>query len=40
MERIPLMGGHLSFEVEDGRCDVLEAPEGLTIVPKPRDPTV
>ena len=36
MERVPLMDGHLSFEVDDGVCTVFEAPEGLTIVEKPR----
>jgi hypothetical protein len=37
MERVPLMGGSLSFVVEDGRCVVHEHPDGLTIVPEPRD---
>jgi hypothetical protein len=34
------MGGHLSIEVEGDRCKVLEIPDGLTIVPEPRRPTV
>ena len=38
---VPLMGGHLSFEVdESGRCHVLEQPDGLTIVAEPRRATV
>jgi len=37
---IPLLGGHLSFDVVDGHCSVVEVPSGLTVVPKPRDPTV
>jgi glycogen debranching enzyme len=37
---VPLMGGRLSFEVADGRCTVLEAPDGLTIVPRAMEPTV
>ena len=40
LERIPLMGGHLSFEVdEQGVCTVLESPPGLEIVHTPRVPT-
>jgi glycogen debranching enzyme len=39
LERVPLMGGHLSIEVEGSRCTVLEAPAGLTIVPVPRRAT-
>ena len=37
---VPLMGGRLSFEVTDGQCTVLEAPDGLTIAPRAMDPTV
>ncbi len=37
---VPLMGGHLSVEVEGDRCDVLELPEGLTVVPEPHQPTL
>jgi len=36
---VPLMGGRLSFEVEDGKCTVLAAPEGLEVVPTPIAPT-
>jgi glycogen debranching enzyme len=32
---VPLMGGHLSIEVERDRYEVLERPDGLTIVPTP-----
>jgi glycogen debranching enzyme len=39
LRRIPLMGGHLSIEVEGDSCRVLEAPVGLTIVPEPRPAT-
>jgi glycogen debranching enzyme len=39
IERVRVMDGYLSFEVADGKCTVLEAPAGLSIVPKPRDPT-
>jgi glycogen debranching enzyme len=39
LRHVPLMGGHLSIEVEGDRCRVLEAPDGLTIVPEPRRPT-
>jgi hypothetical protein len=40
LERVPLMGGHLSIEVEGNRCKVLDSPAGLTIVPEARRPTV
>jgi glycogen debranching enzyme len=40
LERVPLMGGHLSIEVEGNRCKVLDAPAGLTIVGEPRRPTL
>jgi hypothetical protein len=36
---VPLMGGHLSIEVEGDRCDVLAVPPGLTIVDEPRRAT-
>jgi len=39
LRRVPLMGGHLSIEVERDECHVLEAPDGLTIVAEPRRPT-
>lgn len=39
LERVPLMGGHVSLEVEGDRCTVLEAPRGLTIVPERRRAT-
>jgi hypothetical protein len=39
VRRIPLMGGHLSIEVEGDRCHVLEQPDGLTILPEARRPT-
>jgi hypothetical protein len=39
MRGVPLMGGHLSIEVVGDRCDVLEIPDGLTIVSHPRRPT-
>lgn len=37
---VPLMGGHLSIEVDGDRCRVLDRPDGLTIVssPSPRTP--
>jgi glycogen debranching enzyme len=35
VERVPLMGGRVSFEVADGRCTVSGAPEGLEIVAAP-----
>jgi glycogen debranching enzyme len=39
LEQIPLMGGFLSIEVEGEDLVVLEAPEGLTIIEGPRQPT-
>ena len=39
LERVPLMGGRLSIEVEGDACKVLELPEGLTIVPERRRAT-
>ena len=35
VERVPLMGGRVSFEVADGGCTVSGAPEGLEIVAAP-----
>ena len=40
LRRVPLMGGHLSIEVEGDQCNVLELPDGLTVVSEPRRPTV
>jgi hypothetical protein len=40
LRRVPLMGGHLSIEVEGDRCNVLEQPDGLTIVGEARRPTM
>ena len=37
LEGVRLMGGRLSIDVTDGRCTVVEAPEGLTIVPRAID---
>jgi hypothetical protein len=34
------MGGALSIEVVGDHCEVLEIPDGLTIVPEPRRPTL
>jgi len=39
LERIPIMGGHLTIEVERDRLEVVEVPEGLTIMRSPRVPT-
>jgi glycogen debranching enzyme len=39
LEQVPLMGDYLSIRVEGERLEILEAPEGLTIVPSPRQPT-
>jgi glycogen debranching enzyme len=36
LERVPLMGGHLSVEVEGDHLRVFEIPDGLTIVRSPR----
>ncbi len=40
LRRVPLMGGHLSIEVDGDHCNVLELPDGLSVVPEPRRPTV
>ncbi|MFZ4584734.1 MAG: glycogen debranching N-terminal domain-containing protein [Acidimicrobiia bacterium] len=39
VDKIPLLAGHLSIEVEDDRLQVLEAPEGVDIVSEPRRAT-
>jgi glycogen debranching enzyme len=39
LRRVPLMGGHLTIEVEGDRCEVLEQPERLTILREARRPT-
>ena len=36
LDGLPIMGGHLSVEIDRGDTRVLGAPEGLTIVPEPR----
>ena len=38
LERIPVMGGHLTIEVEGETVHALEVPEGLDIVAEPRTP--
>ena len=39
LEQVPLMGGLLSIRVEGDRLDVLELPDGLTVVEEPRQAT-
>jgi glycogen debranching enzyme len=39
LSRVPVMGGHLSIEVEGDKCEVLESPPGLEIVPTPHPAT-
>ncbi len=39
LERIPVMGGHLTIEVEGQVVHALEVPDGLTIVSEPRPAT-
>jgi len=39
LERIELMGGHLSIEVEADQLTAMEVPDGLTIVGEPRRAT-
>ena len=39
LERIPVMGGHLTLEVEGEVVHALEVPDGLKLVAAPRDPT-
>ena len=38
LERVPLMGGRLTIEVDDGACTVRDVPDGLTVVAEPRQP--
>ena len=38
LERIPLMGGRLTIDVDDGACRVRDVPDGLTVVGEPRQP--
>lgn len=40
LDEIPLMGGHLSIEMEGEHLEVVELPEGLTIVRAPRRATM
>ena len=40
LEQIPLMGGYLSIEARGHEFDVLEAPEGLSVLRTPRRPTL
>jgi len=40
LEGVPLMGGHLSIDVEGDDCTVRGAPEGLSVVSDPRPPTL
>lgn len=37
LDRIPVLGGHLTIEVEGTDCTVLEAPAGVEIVHAPRE---
>jgi glycogen debranching enzyme len=39
LERIPVMGGHLTLEVEGDTVHALEIPEGLELVSEPREAT-
>jgi glycogen debranching enzyme len=39
LDRIPLMGGHLSIEAEGDSLDIAEIPAGLTLVHAPRQAT-
>lgn len=38
LDRIPLLGGHLSVEVNGTDCQVLAAPPGFTVLREPREP--
>jgi hypothetical protein len=40
LQGVPLMRERLSIEVEGNRCNVRELPNGLTVVPEPRRPTL
>jgi glycogen debranching enzyme len=37
IDRIPVLGGHLSIEVDGSHCEILSAPHGVEIVPTPRE---
>jgi glycogen debranching enzyme len=39
LERIPVMGGHLTIDVEGEVVHTLEVPEGLQLISEPRHPT-
>jgi glycogen debranching enzyme len=39
LEEVPLMGGHLSFRVEEDRLELRQVPDGLTVVHEPRQAT-
>jgi len=39
LDRIPVMGGHLSIEAEGDSLDISEIPSGLTLVHAPRQAT-
>ena len=39
LQQVPLMGGHLSIRVEGDQLEVLETPDGLTVVEEPRQAT-
>jgi hypothetical protein len=39
LRQVPLMGGHLSIRVEGDQLEVLETPDGLTVVEEPRQAT-
>ena len=39
LERIPVMGGHLTIDVEGETVHTLEVPDGLQLVSEPRHPT-
>ncbi len=39
LQRIPVMGGHLTLDVEGEVVHALEVPEGIKLVAAPRDPT-
>jgi glycogen debranching enzyme len=39
LRRVPLMGGHLTIEVDGDRCEVLEQPDGLSVLREARRPT-
>jgi len=39
LEQVPLLGGFLSIRVEGDRLEVLQAPDGLTVVEEPRQAT-